>query len=198
MKILIVDNHDSFTHNLEHLVATYTNTEPWILPYSQWNPNDIEPNLDLIIISAGPGHPRDYPRYAQLFAKTQTPLLGICLGMQIINVNLGGTVIKLASCVHGQADTLLFQRKSFRIARYHSLYVDKVGQGLEIIARNAQNIPMALRHQQRPILGYQFHPESFLTDDGNLFLAYALDTLLPSYKKTSLTSDRCFATAASY
>ena len=177
MKTLLIDNNDSFTYNLEHLLVRVTGIVPRVLPYSQLADHHIDSH-DLAVISPGPKTPRAYPVYDRLFA-SDIPILGVCLGMQIINEQFGGTTARLAGCYHGRADSIIFDGLPFQVARYHSLYADSVGEPLEVIAANAAGIPMAIRHRCRPILGYQFHPESFLTTSGEYFIEYALDFFAP-------------------
>lgn len=179
MKILLIDNNDSFTNNLEHLlVREIIGVKVTVLPYSVVFPRDERPKsfneYDLLVISPGPGCPADYPGYDDVIASGK-PVLGICLGMQIINECCGGLTARLAGCFHGRAEKIGFAGKSLAVARYHSLYCAEVGKGLEVISRNMDGIPMAVEHDNLPLLGYQFHPESFLTDQAGVFIEYALD-----------------------
>lgn len=173
MKILLIDNNDSFTANLEHLLAVQLGSAPIVVPFAEL-PDGPPRNFDLIVLSPGPGAPKDYPGYARVL-DCGLPVLGVCLGMQIINEHFGGTTARLAGCVHGKTETIQFAGQDRVVARYHSLYCEQVGQGLEVLARNRDEAPMVMRHRQRPILGYQFHPESFLTQDGGFYVDYAVE-----------------------
>jgi para-aminobenzoate synthetase component 2 len=175
MKTLLIDNNDSFTHNLEHLLVAATGFSPEIVPYDRLADTPLE-KYDVVVISPGPLTPADYPAYDRLLAG-KTPILGICLGMQIINDYYGGETTQLPGCVHGRTDVVVFEDRRVTVARYHSLHVKTVGVDLEVFARNADGVPMALRHMTRPIVGYQFHPESFLTSDGQFFVNHALNIL---------------------
>ncbi|MDH4157702.1 MAG: aminodeoxychorismate/anthranilate synthase component II [candidate division Zixibacteria bacterium] len=175
MKILIIDNNDSFTANLEHLLAVTTRSEPEVVPYA--NLADSRPAAyDLSVISPGPGWPSDYPGYAPLL-DSGTPVLGICLGMQIINEHFGGDTSTLPGCVHGRTDRVVLDGRAFVVARYHSLHLSRVASSLEVIAANPDGVAMAVKHRSRPLLGYQFHPESFLTGDGGCLIDYACRVL---------------------
>lgn len=176
MNILLIDNNDSFTRNLEHLLVTaIPGADVAVESYSRLAQLDLERH-DLVVISPGPGTPADYPGYARVF-DADKPVLGICLGMQILNVYLGGTVGRLPGCVHGKTDTIVWQGQERVVARYHSLYLTSVGHGLDVLARNEQDVPMCVASEARRLLGYQFHPESFLTQDGGVFIHDALALL---------------------
>ncbi|MBT8762804.1 aminodeoxychorismate/anthranilate synthase component II [Desulfohalobiaceae bacterium Ax17] len=172
MNILLIDNNDSFTCNLEHLLATTTKGKVKVIPYNELT-LELPKGYDFTVISPGPGKPSEYPQYSYLFAQN-IPILGICLGMQIINKFFGGKTAPLQGCIHGKTDAIRFMGRNYQVARYHSLYLSQVADCLEVIAINASGVPMAVRHKSRKILGYQFHPESFLTQDGENFINYAL------------------------
>ncbi len=176
MKIIIIDNYDSFTYNLFQL---FTVTGADVKVYR----NDCitldilshEPP-DAIIISPGPKDPsdsgisKDVVRY---FGKT-VPVLGVCLGMQVINEVFGGKTVLAPRPVHGEKDRIFHNGKGlfqsipspFFAARYHSLVVSIASDDLMITARNSENIIMAIEHLKYPIVGVQFHPESFMTEYG--------------------------------
>jgi anthranilate synthase/aminodeoxychorismate synthase-like glutamine amidotransferase len=171
MNILLIDNFDSFTRNLEHLIVSYFGTSPRIIEYPALEKEKLD-EYDMIVISPGPGKPSEYPDYMIVF-ESNIPVLGICLGMQIMNEYYGGKTDMISGCIHGKTDMITFEGKRFEVARYHSLYVSKLAKEFEIIGENDQAVPMAIKHVKKKILGYQFHPESFLTHKGKYFLDYA-------------------------
>jgi len=175
MRILLIDNDDSFTRNLEHLLVAETGARVVVLPRARlgW----ARPGRwDLVVLSPGPGSPQDHPGHGPLL-DSGVPVLGICLGLQIINAHLGGATGRLPGCVHGRAEAIVFAGRERLVARYHSLYLERVAEGLEVLAVNRDGAPMAARHVTRPLMGYQFHPESFLTPDGGFFIRHALEHL---------------------
>jgi len=176
LKILLIDNNDSFTRNLEHLLAASApGSTVLVRSHADIGFVDLE-TPDLIVISPGPGTPADYAGYDRVFA-TGKPVLGICLGMQIINEHRGGATGRLPGCVHGKTDAVTLGGVRHVVARYHSLHVTRTGAGLDMIAANDEGIPMCLGDRTARIIGYQFHPESFLTQDGGALIGYALDFL---------------------
>lgn len=271
MRILLADNHDSFTRNLEHLLVAATGCVPVVVPVDRLDeattgwphasdgpaPADLAARWDLLVISPGPGTPEEYPQYAPLLGGEATrverasrmagttdttgddtdatllagqaagmvtalaatsspdpsvatpavpaatsspdksavspaatasppcvqpgpvpvPVLGICLGLQIINAHFGGVTAPLPGCVHGKPDTLHYAGQARTVARYHSLHLSAMGEGMRVLARNGQGVVMAARHRCLPLLGYQFHPESFLTPDGVWWIRHALHAL---------------------
>lgn len=174
MNILLIDNQDSFTHNLRHLLAStvIAGERPNVRVESHAALDTLNPEADLLVISPGPGSPVEYPGYERLL-ETGIPVLGVCLGMQIINHLLGGELDRLPGCVHGRADSIVLDGREMTVARYHSLHVTRVGQGLDVLARNRAGVIMCLGNRQRGLLGCQFHPESFLSPHGKEFLDYA-------------------------
>ena len=192
MNILLLDNRDSFTWNLEHLltaVAAPRGGRVQVAPYDTEalaRPGALR-GRDLVVLSPGPGCPDDYPGYEALRA-WDGPVLGVCLGMQILNALEGGTTAPLPGCVHGHADTAHVWGRHWTVARYHSLWCDHVAPAFEVVGTlgprapdvahgAAPPVPMALRHRRRPWLGFQFHPESFLTPHGDELVRLALDDL---------------------
>lgn len=173
MDILIIDNNDSFTRNLEHLlVESIAGSTVRIEPYAQLDKMDLA-WPDLVVISPGPGSPEDYPGYERV-VEARKPVLGICLGMQILNGLRGGRTGRLEGCVHGKAEEVQWQGESRRVARYHSLHIIELGQHLDLLASNNAGVPMVIGDPTARLLGYQFHPESFLTTDGGRFVSDAL------------------------
>ncbi|MGV2874800.1 aminodeoxychorismate/anthranilate synthase component II [Macrococcus capreoli] len=174
--ILMIDHHDSFTYNIVHyleqldaVVVTKTIDDLTIDAIDQMNPTHI-------ILSPGPGHPKD-ARFAHEvlhhFAG-QVPILGVCLGFQVIMMHYNNEIHQLRP-VHGhQVDvfhdnSMLFQGLSSptKVARYHSLGSNQeVDLPLIKTAWTADDIVMGVRHESLPVYGIQFHPESILTTDG--------------------------------
>lgn len=176
MHVLLIDNNDSFTRNLEHLlVSAMEGAEVAVEPHARLADLDLT-GRDLVVLSPGPGHPSEYPGYGRILDSGR-PALGICLGMQIINGLCGGVTGPLAGCVHGKTGEIGWRDESRIVARYHSLHVTEAGRGLSVLASDRDGVVMALGSRERRLLGYQFHPESFLTPDGETFIHDALDYL---------------------
>ncbi|MDZ7680624.1 MAG: aminodeoxychorismate/anthranilate synthase component II [Fodinibius sp.] len=176
--ILIIDNYDSFTYNLVHIVAEHTEDYKVIRNDALTIDEVRALNPDRILISPGPGRPADAgitePVIRELGA--ETPILGVCLGHQAIGEVFGGRVIHAAKLMHGKTSAIrhdgktVFQNISdnFTATRYHSLVLDpdQIPDELEISARSDDDVIMGLRHRELPIEGIQFHPESILTTEG--------------------------------
>ena len=175
MRLLLVDNDDSFTRNLEHLLVRVTGAAPDVLRYGRFRPEAAK-GYDCVVISPGPGHPLEYPAYGPLL-ESGRPVLGVCLGMQVMHQHFGGEVTRLPGCVHGAVSLMELWGRRALAARYHSLYVSRMARGFEELAR-CGDVPMACVHRTLPLLGFQFHPESFLTEYGPEFVHDALDRLL--------------------
>ncbi|WP_421901071.1 aminodeoxychorismate/anthranilate synthase component II [Maridesulfovibrio sp.] len=177
MNILLIDNNDSFTNNLEHLLASeIAGARIAVLPYAEVLGNAEAFDFSaysLIIISPGPGCPADYPGYGRVI-ESHLPVLGVCLGMQVINEYFGGRTARLDGCFHGRTERIDFDGRNLAVARYHSLYCAHLGQGLQLLSENSAQVPMAVVHESLPLLGYQFHPESFLTEHPGVFIEFAL------------------------
>ena len=185
MDILIIDNYDSFTYNLCHLVEAVMPARCSITVRRN-DEISIENagSFDRIIISPGPGLPADagiscgiIKRYAG-----KKGILGVCLGHQVIAGAFGGRLLNLPQVLHGKAintritvsDEVLFKGcpASFETGRYHSWVVDPehLPEELEVCATDDMGNIMALRHSKFDIKGVQFHPESILTPPGRLIL----------------------------
>ena len=178
MKILVIDNYDSFTYNLVQLIGNFT-SDIIVKRNDEVNEADIALiNPDKILVSPGPGKPEDSG--ASLLAITFfgkiIPVLGVCLGHQAIGMSFGGKVIKADYLMHGKTSTIKHDGKTifsnisqnFTATRYHSLIIEKdsLPAELEITATTEDGIIMGVRHKEYPIEGIQFHPESFLTTEG--------------------------------
>ena len=195
--LLLIDNHDSFTHNLAHLVAGAWE-EPEVVRADKLSPADLLARRPAaLFLSPGPGRPERAPNLLRLLraAAGRLPVLGICLGQQAMGRLLGLKLVRAPRPVHGHAVELehagtgLFAgcRPGMRVARYHSLVLEIPARGTlpqfvapdlwvdarcAEVARCAENarcapgLPMALRQPRLGWWGLQFHPESFLSEDG--------------------------------
>jgi anthranilate synthase component 2 len=182
MKILIIDNYDSFTYNLAQLLGELK-TEPIVVRNDKITIEEIvKMDPDAIVISPGPGHPankRDFGVCADVITKLgpKIPILGVCLGHQGIVQVFGGKVVHAKKLRHGKTSEIEHGNKSvfegvaspFKATRYHSLVAetDSIPDCLEVTARSVDDGEiMGIRHKEHLIMGVQFHPESVLTDDG--------------------------------
>ena len=181
MKIVIIDNYDSFTYNLAHLVREL-GTEVTVLRNDQFSLDQIEA-YSKIILSPGPGIPSEAGLLLDVIRTYagRKPILGVCLGHQAIGEVFGGKLENLSEVFHGVAtpchivsdDPLFFGlERNITVGRYHSWVVSKddFPNCLEITAESDEGQIMALRHRDYNIRGIQFHPESVLTPDGKKML----------------------------
>ena len=189
MRVLVVDNYDSFVFNLvQYLGQLGVDAQVW---------RNDDPRLgteaeiakavadrDGVLLSPGPGTPERAGASIPLVgacAATRTPLLGVCLGHQAIGVAFGGTVDRAPELLHGKTSTVYHTNAGvlqglpnpFTATRYHSLTIlpETVPAELEVTARTRSGVIMGVRHQDLPIHGVQFHPESILTEGGHRMLA---------------------------
>ena len=181
MKIVIIDNYDSFTYNLSHLVKEL-GAEVTVFRNDKFELKQLEA-FDKIILSPGPGIPSEAGLLLDVI-KTyagKKPILGVCLGHQAIGESFGSSLTNLSSVFHGVAtpsttiaDDYLFENlpKTFEVGRYHSWVVDKenLAACLEVTSVSDEGYIMSLRHKQFDIRGIQYHPESVLTPDGKTIL----------------------------
>ena len=189
IRILMVDNYDSFTYNLVQLIMSNASVEMQVNRNNQLDMhsvNDFAP--EGIVISPGPKAPKDAGRSKEIIKmfSDKVPILGVCLGMQCINEVFGGETLEAALPVHGKTSLIYHNKKNLflhlpnplKVARYHSLIIDNIPSCLEIDAFTEQgNIPMAIHHKKYPVFGVQFHPESFLTEGGKTIIKNFLSFL---------------------
>ncbi|MCZ4517245.1 aminodeoxychorismate/anthranilate synthase component II [Rhodococcus ruber] len=186
MRILVVDNYDSFVFNLvQYLGQLNVDVEVWRNDDERLTDRDaVAVQFDGILLSPGPGTPQRAGATMDLVsaaARAKTPLLGVCLGHQAIGAVFGATVEKAPELLHGKTSlvhhsgvgVLEGMSDPFTATRYHSLTVreDTIPAELEIIGRTESGLVMAMRHVELPIHGVQFHPESILTEGGHRMLA---------------------------
>ncbi len=176
MKILIIDNYDSFTYNLEQLFGSNFSGELVVKRYDEINPETLDKKeYKALIISPGPGKPKDVTITNEMIKQNinNIPIFGICLGMQCINEIFGGETIKGKYPMHGKTSKIQHKGNEIflgipqntDVARYHSLIV-KPSQELLTTAWLDDGTIMSQRHKKYPIWAVQFHPESFLTRYG--------------------------------
>lgn len=177
MRTVIIDNYDSFTYNLAHLVREL-GAEVTVLRNDQFRLADLKP-YDKIILSPGPGIPSEAGLLMQVIQTyaADKPILGVCLGHQAIGECFGGRLTNLSQVFHGVASDIsitvpdyIYNELSARIevGRYHSWVVSDEGfpECLEITSVSDEGQIMSLRHRQYDVRGIQYHPESVLTPDG--------------------------------
>jgi anthranilate synthase component 2 len=180
-RIFLLDNYDSFTWNLVQLLGRI-GTDVTVARNDEVSVADVaELKPDAIVISPGPSRPEKAGISVELVRQLgpSVPLLGVCLGHQAIGVAYGASVVRVPP-VHGKAWPIHHGRTgSFAAlpspivaARYHSLAIDRssLPAELEITAWSDDGVVMGVRHRSHPVEGYQFHPESILTDDGAALL----------------------------
>lgn len=177
MKILLLDNYDSFTYNLVHLVEKVTNQSVDVYRNDKISLDAVEA-YDRIILSPGPGLPKDAGIMPAVLARyhASKTIFGVCLGMQAIGEFYGGTLHNLERVYHGQAIPVIHRQESifrhcpsqFLSGRYHSWVVakDHLPPELHITATDPDGYIMALQHHKDDVCGVQFHPESILSECG--------------------------------
>ena len=181
MKTVIIDNYDSFTYNLSHLVKEL-GAEVSVVRNDRFNLDDIDA-FDKIILSPGPGIPSEAGLLLDVIRRYagKKPILGVCLGHQAIGEAFGGTLENLSEVFHGVAtpchiiaEDPLFKgiAPDFEVGRYHSWVVSRenIPDCLEVTAVSDEGQVMALRHRTMEIHGIQFHPESVLTPEGRIII----------------------------
>ncbi len=186
MRVLVVDNYDSFVFNLvQYLGQLGVAAEVWRNDDDRLaDPEAVAGQYDGVLLSPGPGTPERAGATIPMVrasAATGTPLLGVCLGHQAIGVAFGATVDRAPELLHGKTSTVFHTNVGvlqglpdpFTATRYHSLTIlpETVPAELEVTARTRSGVIMGVRHTELPIHGVQFHPESILTEGGHRMLA---------------------------
>jgi anthranilate synthase/aminodeoxychorismate synthase-like glutamine amidotransferase len=189
VRVLVVDNYDSFVYNLVQYLGelgaepeVYRPDEISVEAVEAWRP-------DALVISPGPGRPEDAKLSNAVIERLAgprgvagtVPILGVCLGHQCIGHVFGADVVRAPTVVHGKTSLISHHGGGvlaglpdpFEATRYHSLLVDRAGlpDVLEVTAETADGLVMGLRHRELAVEGVQFHPESILTEDGRKLLA---------------------------
>ena len=178
MKILLIDNYDSFTYNLFHYISKFRNNVDVIRNDKIDSKTIFKKGYSKIVISPGPGNPDQAGNCIKIVKEVykKIPILGVCLGHQIIGQVFGGRVIQAKNLMHGKTSKIkhfkigLFKNieNNFEATRYHSLIVESksLPKDLVITAETQNKTIMGLMHKQYNIHGFQFHPESISTKEG--------------------------------
>ncbi len=186
MKVLVLDNYDSFTYNLVQYLGEL-GAEPITIRNDVMGPEEARERYapDRLVISPGPGTPERAGlsvEYVRAFG-ADTPTLGVCLGHQAIVVAYGGTVDTAPVLKHGKTSQIshdglgVFEglENPFTATRYHSLCAVQLPEDLLATATSEEGVVQAVRHRELPVEGVQFHPESIMTTEGKRLLANFLD-----------------------
>ncbi|PSP28728.1 anthranilate/aminodeoxychorismate synthase component II [Halobacteriales archaeon QH_2_65_14] len=205
MKVLVIDNYDSFVYNLVQYVGEVVTTDAWFGGDGEGEESEVDVRRndavtldevddldpDAIVISPGPGTPHDAGISMPLFAERAYPTLGVCLGHQALCAANGAAVGHAESVVHGKPSTVSHDGRGIfaglpedmEVGRYHSLAVERDDLPASLVetarTEDEERVVMAVRHQDRPHVGVQFHPESILTGEGIRLVANFLGQARP-------------------
>jgi anthranilate synthase component 2 len=177
-KIILIDNYDSFTFNLYHYLSSLrVNVD--VIRNDQITSNEVlKRRYSKIVISPGPGNPNQAGNCLKIVKSLykKIPILGVCLGHQIIGQVFGSKIIQAKKLMHGKTSKIMSKKtgvlenlpKTFEATRYHSLIIDKksLSKDLEITAETKDGLIMGVRHKKYNVHGVQFHPESIKTKIG--------------------------------
>ena len=177
-KIILIDNYDSFTFNLYHYLSSLK-VKVDVIRNDQITSNQIlERKYNKIVISPGPGNPNQSGNCLKIVKSLykKIPILGVCLGHQIIGQVFGSRIVQAQKLMHGKTSRIIAKKvgilrnlpKSFEATRYHSLIIDKksLSKDLEITAESKDGLVMGVQHKNYDVHGVQFHPESIKTKLG--------------------------------
>lgn len=186
LRILLIDNYDSFTYNLVHQIAATAGRAPDVVhnDWPEWDPSVLD-RYDAVVLSPGPGDPRvpgDFGICADAIrsaAERRMPLLGVCLGHQGIGHAFGAAVRRAPEPRHGRPSPVVHDgtgpfaglASPVEVVRYHSLMIEDLPDELVVTARADDGVIMGIRHRELPLWGVQFHPESIGTLDGTRMMA---------------------------
>lgn len=191
MKVLLIDNYDSFTYNLAQLIERILEQRIAVVKNDELSSQLIK-KFDKIVLSPGPGIPSEAGSLLEVIKEfyKEKPILGVCLGMQAIAESFGGSLQNGQNVYHGISTQINITRQeaklyknlpnSIRVGRYHSWTVDPLTlpEQLEITAQDDQGTLMSLQHKKYDLHGVQYHPESILTPEGKTIVS---NFLLNSY-----------------
>ena len=184
--IYVIDHKDSFTHNVVHQFSLFDRVE--CDDFSKINNSKIS-QASTIVFSPGPGSPKDYPLSSKIYKKFKgkKKIIGICLGFQQILFSEGASIIEQSKIYHGFQSEVLVNKSSklfntgrkFKVGRYHSLKLKEpfTAENFDITMRCViSGAAMSFENNIDKIYGFQFHPESFLTENGNLLIKKILSS----------------------
>jgi len=184
--IYVIDHQDSFTWNVVHQFSKFD--EVYCSNYFKINQKKLD-QCNTIVLSPGPGSPKDYSFTSKIYKKYKgkKKLIGICLGYQQILFNEKGKIVQQKNIYHGyqskvkvtNESKLFSKNKTFKVGRYHSLKLFEPfkSNNIKISMRCAKtNIPMGIEDLKNNVYGFQFHPESFLTENGNIIIKKILSS----------------------
>jgi len=178
MKILLLDNYDSFTFNLYHYISSLNTKVDVVRNDKITSKKIIEKKYDKIVISPGPGNPNQSGNCINILKTLhkELPFLGVCLGHQIIGQVFGSKIVQAKKLMHGKTSLIKSKKigilknlpHTFEATRYHSLIIDRdsLSKDLEITAETDDGVIMGVQHKKFNIHGVQFHPESIRTKLG--------------------------------
>ena len=178
MKIILIDNYDSFTFNLYHYLSSLKTNVDVIRNDKISSKEILKKRYDKIVISPGPGNPDQSGNCLKIVKNLykKLPILGVCLGHQIIGQVFGSKVVQAKKLMHGKTSKILSKKigilknlpKTFEATRYHSLIIEKktLSKDLEITAETKDGLIMGIKHTKFNVHGVQFHPESIKTKIG--------------------------------
>ena len=178
MRIILIDNYDSFTFNLFHYLSSLKVNVDVKRNDKITSKEIIKEKYDRIVISPGPGNPDQSGNCLKIVKSLhkKIPILGVCLGHQIIGQVFGSKIVQAKKLMHGKTSTIISQKigilkklpKIFEATRYHSLIIDKktLSEDLEITAESKDGLIMGVKHKKYNVHGVQFHPESIKTKLG--------------------------------
>jgi len=181
-RVTVIDNYDSFTWNLVHLIGPLVDEVTVVRNDEITTDEVLESSPDAIVLSPGPCTPNEAGICLDLVARAaeRVPIFGVCLGLQTIGQVFGGSVVRAPSPMHGKVSEITHSGRSIfrgingplRATRYHSLVVDRAScpSDLEITAETSDKLIMGLSHRTLPVHGVQFHPESILSEHGSTIM----------------------------
>jgi para-aminobenzoate synthetase len=205
MRTLLIDNYDSFTFNLFHLLGEVNGDEPIVVRNDELSWDEVAALVvDNVVISPGPGRPeheRDVGISLDVLQRADVPVLGVCLGHQALAHVTGGAIDHAPTVMHGRLSEIhhdgrgLFAGipQGFAAVRYHSLAVGAVSAALRVTAWTPEEVVMGLAHRSRPLWGVQFHPESISTEHGSALLRNFRDLTHAQRRRPSRPAGRTAA-----